>query len=744
MTISTGTQFGASPDSLTSSDSTSGVLKMNLPDVGIEQLTVTREAERERDFSVLLRNNAYSGLVAGRHTVRLEVYDTSDFENSTPIAAETISDAEGLDTLNNGTLPLSITLSGTAIEGLLDEKGEIPENGAWVFFKILLLEDGVVTEDADIGNDTDYVMVHSLLEKNGAPVSIASLTEWAEGQTTVRAEALNNSMNGIGNGNIIVSLKDENGNVLAIQQTFDPSDAPGSLVSVAGEETGEASFLFDQAGTSADVLFSRIDEGGTKLSVLRMRGVPLDFDRDVYQYDLETTGLTETLITAVAENPASVVTATRNGKPVLTSEPCPLSYGMNTFVITVTTGTDVVIYTVNVQNAGGGDDSGTTSSGDTASTPASSHSVKLIVNGIERKITIRVEGNKAVISLGGLAEEIFTGSGSTDLAIPSIPGVNAYTLEMPAGSLSSPYGKAALTVNTALGSITIPSGMLAGVTGPEGKTAGITITAGDKSNLPGDVKTAIGDRPLISLTLSIDGKQVDWNNPNAPVTLSIPYTPTAAELANPESIVVWYIDGSGKAVCVPNGRYDPVTGMVTFTTTHFSDFAVTYKKVGFKDVAADAWYNRAVSFIAARGITTGTGNGNNSPAAKLTRVEFIVLMMRAYGIALDENPDDNFADAGNTWYTGYLAAAKRLGISAGVGNNMYMPGKETTRQEMFTLLYNALKVTGQLPQGDEWAKDPMTLLAKTGIIQGSGGKLDLLSTATRAEMAQVLYNLLGK
>ena len=144
---------------------------------------------------------------------------------------------------------------------------------------------------------------------------------------------------------------------------------------------------------------------------------------------------------------------------------------------------------------------------------------------------------------------------------------------------------------------------------------------------------------------------------------------------------------------------------------------------------------------------------------KLTRGEFIVLMMRAYEIAPDTNPTDNFADAGNTYYTGYLAAAKRLGITFGVGNNMYAPGKEITRQEMFTLLYNALKVIVQLPQGDSgktladfsdagqidtWAKDAMTLFVKAGTVSGSGGKLTPTGTTTRAEMAQVLYNLLGK
>jgi len=277
--------------------------------------------------------------------------------------------------------------------------------------------------------------------------------------------------------------------------------------------------------------------------------------------------------------------------------------------------------------------------------------------------------------------------------------------------------------------------------------------------LPEDVRNKIGDRPLIQLSVSIDGKQTEWNNPNAPVMVSIPYTPTEEELDNPESIVVWYIDGAGNIVTIPNGRYDAETGMVTFYTTHFSNFAVAYNKVSFNDVPQDAWYYRAVSLIAARGITEGTGQGNFSPAVKLTRGEFIVLMMRAYGIEPDESPADNFSDAGNTYYTGYLAAAKRLGISAGVGNNKYAPEKEISRQEMFTMLYNALKAIGQLPKGDSgktlldfsdaseiapWAKEAMAYLVETGMVSGSGSILNPTGTATRAEMAQVLYNLLTK
>ena len=318
-------------------------------------------------------------------------------------------------------------------------------------------------------------------------------------------------------------------------------------------------------------------------------------------------------------------------------------------------------------------------------------------------------------------------------------------------------GTGTLTFNSDTGSISIPANMLSGIEGAEGTKAEITIGQGDKSDLPKAVKEAIGDRPLIQLAVTVDGIQTEWNNPNAPVTISIPYTPTETELETPESIIIWYIDGSGNAVSIPNGHYDSSTGSVTFTTTHFSLYAVGFNQVRFNDVAIAGWYSGAVNFISARGITTGTGNGNYSPDAKLTRGQFIVMLMRAYGIEADTNSMDNFADAGNTYFTDYLATAKRLGISEGVGENLFAPDKVITRQEMFTLLYNVLQSSGVLPDGatgktlsdfsdsseiSTWATEGMTLMVKTGVINGSDGKLYPVETTTRAEMAQVLYNLL--
>jgi len=370
-------------------------------------------------------------------------------------------------------------------------------------------------------------------------------------------------------------------------------------------------------------------------------------------------------------------------------------------------------------------------------------------------VTMSISGNSTSIKLDSSIKDILAGGKDEPIPVNPGPGVDSYQLEIPVSYLAA-AGSGSLMLEMNIGSVTIPAGMLANI---EGSEAQISISRIDASSLPAGVQAIIGNRPVIRINLAVDGKQTAWNNPAAPVTVSIPYTPTAEELAHPECIIIWYIDGSGNLICVPDGHYDTATGTVTFSTSHFSDYAVGFNIVQFKDVPEDAWYYKAVSFIAARGITNGTGNGNFSPEASLKRADFLVLLLRTYGIEPEAKPTANFADAGNTYYTGYLAKARTLGMASGVGNNLFAPEQPITRQEMFALLYKTLKAINRLPaaetgktlaayadSGDiaKWAKDVTAQLVEAGIINSSDGRLLPREKATRADMAQILYNLLNK
>lgn len=177
----------------------------------------------------------------------------------------------------------------------------------------------------------------------------------------------------------------------------------------------------------------------------------------------------------------------------------------------------------------------------------------------------------------------------------------------------------------------------------------------------------------------------------------------------------------------------------------------------FSDVNENDWYYDAVNFAAEKGITSGVGNHEFAPNAAVTRGQFVKMLCDAYGIA-PTTSGENFEDGGNTWYTPYLAAVKQRGISEGVGNNLFAPEKEITREEMFTLLYNVLKSLDKLPKGSgkeldcfndassvsSWANEAVSYMVLNGVVNGNGGAINPKSGATRAELAQVFYGLLAK
>ncbi|NBD27106.1 S-layer homology domain-containing protein [Paenibacillus glycinis] len=284
-------------------------------------------------------------------------------------------------------------------------------------------------------------------------------------------------------------------------------------------------------------------------------------------------------------------------------------------------------------------------------------------------------------------------------------------------------------------------------------TGDVTIEIA-KRELTAEGKEVLGDRPVYDLSVKA-GDTLVSDFGGGSVKVSVPYAPKTGE--DPNAIIVYYITEDGYLEPV-RGKYNPATGTVDFVTAHFSQYIVAYNKVAFDDVSDAAWYGKAVTFLAAREIATGTDDTHYSPLANVTRGQFLVLLLKAYGIEPNEAEANNFADAGNAYYTPYLGAAKRLGITTGLGDNLFAPDKAITRQDLFTLLYRALDVLGKLPSGDAgsavssfadagkiagYAQDAFQALVKGGVVTGSGGKLNPAGLTTRAEVAQVLYKLLS-
>lgn len=252
----------------------------------------------------------------------------------------------------------------------------------------------------------------------------------------------------------------------------------------------------------------------------------------------------------------------------------------------------------------------------------------------------------------------------------------------------------------------------------------ISVKAVDKGSLTPEARAGIGDRPVYDFTLRSGDKKISEFG-NGKVEVSIPYTLKPGEKKN--SIVVYYIDNSGKLITV-KGKYDEAAVTVQFTTKHFSSYVIGYKEVKISDIKSGTGSYDAVQFLAARGVMNVFG-GKFSPSKKISKADFIMVMMKAYDIRPDSKITDNFNDAGNKYYTSYLATAKRLGFIKGVGNNKFKPDAVITKKDMLIIIDRVLKYTGE---------QPVTSSIKTD------KKVEPKSTMTRGGVAELLYELLTR
>ena len=181
------------------------------------------------------------------------------------------------------------------------------------------------------------------------------------------------------------------------------------------------------------------------------------------------------------------------------------------------------------------------------------------------------------------------GAKTVGIEISEVKGAQKYELEIPSDALRDSESNIVYEITTSVGKITIPSGMLSN-TNVNTNQVSVSIGRADVSALNDKMQEKIGDRPVLELHVQSGGEIIAWNNPKAPVTITTAYTPSANELKHPEKIVVWYIDAQGEAQVIKNGKYDPTTGQVTFSTTHFSVFAFAYVNKTFQ--TSKGWTGR--------------------------------------------------------------------------------------------------------------------------------------------------------
>lgn len=168
------------------------------------------------------------------------------------------------------------------------------------------------------------------------------------------------------------------------------------------------------------------------------------------------------------------------------------------------------------------------------------------------------------------------------------------------------------------------------------------------------------------------------------------------------------------------------------------------------DDMPDDWSTAALQHAVANGLLNGTDN-KLLPKEKLTRAQMATILVRALG-ATEKGDISAFTDVKTSaWYYDAMAISYKMGIFKGDGAGKMNPDNAITRQEAFVVLSRAFNLTGSVSALAKftdsadvatWAREGLAGLVANGYVSGSYGKLNPTSNITRAEFAQVMFNLI--
>ena len=188
------------------------------------------------------------------------------------------------------------------------------------------------------------------------------------------------------------------------------------------------------------------------------------------------------------------------------------------------------------------------------------------------------------------------------------------------------------------------------------------------------------------------------------------------------------------------------------------DVVDPYPTGQFLDVPSSHWAFQFIEKFGSTGITSGCGNGNYCPTARVTRAQMAVFLergMKGAGYLPPPATGTVFNDVGpNDFAANFIEQLAADGITAGCGNNNYCPNAEITRAQMAVFLLRAKYGAAHSPPPATgvfadvpttyWAAAWIEQLAAEGITAGCGGGNYCPGNAvTRDQMAVFLVRTFG-
>lgn len=182
----------------------------------------------------------------------------------------------------------------------------------------------------------------------------------------------------------------------------------------------------------------------------------------------------------------------------------------------------------------------------------------------------------------------------------------------------------------------------------------------------------------------------------------------------------------------------------------------------FGDTAGH-WAQQDVDWMARRLLVNGVSPTEFRPEGSVTRAEFAAMLVRALGIRVNGNSqDEQFTDVNkDAWYREAVLAAASKGLVNGLEAGRFVPDETITREQMAVMISRAFVFTGldrsssvdkisidDFADSDRiqsWARADVELALKEGLIRGmSDEAFEPEGITTRAQAVIVIRRLLKK
>ena len=183
----------------------------------------------------------------------------------------------------------------------------------------------------------------------------------------------------------------------------------------------------------------------------------------------------------------------------------------------------------------------------------------------------------------------------------------------------------------------------------------------------------------------------------------------------------------------------------------------------FPDTSATAWYSDAVSYALGSGIMSGYADGDFGTTDSIKRQDFILMLARYAGVDLDTYKDVEctLTDVQDgAYYEAAINWALAEGVTTGYDNGEFGVGDKMTREQIVTFLYRYAQAIGVDVTVDDGAaaalaaqyadfgkvssfsKEAIVWALEAGVISGKNPTtIAPQGSAQRCQVAQIMYNI---